>query len=61
MLRYSDLMKLACAAAVAAVMVPAGNLIYPHVASEVGALPFEAIEAVVSATLGFGLYVVLFG
>lgn len=59
--RYSDLIKFACCVAVAAAIFPMGSTIYPHVAWAVGGFAFETIEAMVSATLGFGLYLVLFG
>jgi len=48
-------MKLACVGLVAAVMLPAGHMLFPYVSHVVSGTQFEALEAVVSATVGFGL------
>jgi hypothetical protein len=48
--------KLLCIGLVAAVMLPAGRLLFPYVSADVTQMQFQAIEAVVSATIGFGLY-----
>lgn len=53
--------RLLCAAVVAAIMLPIGNFVFPYVEHMVGGLEFEAIEAVLSTTIGFGLYSLLFG
>ncbi|MBX6425308.1 MAG: hypothetical protein IRZ09_05220 [Variibacter sp.] len=53
--------KLMCVALVASLMVPIGRLAFPLVADTIGTLEFSTIEAVMSATLGFGLYAALFG
>jgi len=53
--------KLLCVALVATVMMPLGREVYPHLADMVGSLPFDAAEAVVSATMGFALYAAVFG
>jgi len=50
-----------CVALVAAVMVPLGRALFPYLGPDIGALPFDTIEAVVTATLGFGVYAALFG
>jgi hypothetical protein len=50
-----------CVALVAALMLPIGRALFPHVSHQIGALPFDAIEAVVTATLGYGIYAALFG
>ena len=47
--------KLFCVAVVAAVMLPAGHVLFPYVSHAVSGLQVQAIEAIVSATLGFGL------
>jgi hypothetical protein len=47
--------KLLCVALVAAVMLPAGHLLFPYVSHVMSGMQFQAIEAVVSATVGFGL------
>jgi hypothetical protein len=51
--------KLLCVAFVAAVMVPLGGLLFPYVSHQLSGMQFQAIEAVVSATLGFGISSVL--
>ena len=48
--------KLLCIGLVAAVMLPAGRLLFPYVSADVTQMQFQAIEAVVSATVGFGIY-----
>jgi hypothetical protein len=50
-----------CVALVAALMVPIGRALFPFIGPEIGALPFDTIEAVVTATVGFGVYSALFG
>ncbi|HET9902819.1 MAG TPA: hypothetical protein VFQ27_03860 [Xanthobacteraceae bacterium] len=54
-------MKLLCVALVVSLMVPAGRMIFPLFGGTLDHLEFSAVEAVVSATLGFGLYAALFG
>lgn len=56
MLDRATLNKLLCVAFVAAIMVPLGNLLFPYVSNQLSGIQFQAIEAVVSATLGFGIY-----
>ena len=51
--------KLLCVALVAAVMLPAGHMLFPYVSDVLSGIQFRAIEAVVSATLGFGISTVL--
>lgn len=53
--------RLLCVALIVAVMFPAGRLLFPLIAHQIGETPFGAIEAVVSTSLGFGLYAALFG
>jgi len=53
--------QLACVGAVVCVMFPLGQYVFPMAADTIGAFPFTAMEAVVSATLGLGLFEVLFG
>lgn len=52
--------KLLCVALVASIVFPLGRAVFPYVAHEIGDLQFGAIEAVLSATLGFGLYAAFF-
>ena len=42
-------------ALVAAVMLPAGHMLFPYVSHVLSGMQFQAIEAVVGATVGFGL------
>jgi len=53
--------KLLCVALVASLMVPFGRMLFPYVNDTLGGLEFKTIEAVVSATVGFGIYAALFG
>jgi hypothetical protein len=48
--------KLICIGLVAAVMLPLGRLLFPYVSADMTQMQFQAIEAVVSATVGFGIY-----
>ena len=59
--RHPMVVRALCVALVAAVMVPVGRALFPYIGHEIGALPFDTIEAVVTATLGFGVYAALFG
>jgi hypothetical protein len=58
---YPLVTKLLCVALIVSVMVPAGRMAFPLLAGALDHTEFSALEAVVSATLGFGLYAVLFG
>lgn len=53
------LTRLLCVAFVAALMLPLGRLLFPYVSHELTGFQFQAIEAVVSATLGFGISSIL--
>jgi hypothetical protein len=53
--------RLACVGVVVCIVFPLGQAAYPEMADAIDAFPFAAIEAVVAATLGFGLFEVLFG
>jgi hypothetical protein len=48
--------KLICIGLVAAVMLPLGRMLFPYVSADMTQMQFQAIEAVISATVGFGLY-----
>jgi hypothetical protein len=52
--------RLLCVGLVAAIMLPVGSLLFPYVSSELNGAQFQTLEAVVSTTLGFGIYA-LFG
>jgi hypothetical protein len=45
--------RLLCVIMVAAVMLPAGGMLFPYVSHMISGIQFQALEAVVSATLGF--------
>jgi len=45
---------------VTSVVFPLGRMLYPYVANEIGAIPFGAIQAIFTATLGMGIYAVFF-
>ncbi len=53
--------RVACVALVVSVMFPLGRMLFPYVGGELGAMQFSALEAVVSTTLGFGIYSAFFG
>jgi uncharacterized membrane protein len=53
--------KLLCVALVATVMLPLGRMVFPLVDSFVSGLEFDTIQAVLSATIGFGLHAAIFG
>jgi membrane protein YqaA with SNARE-associated domain len=53
--------KLLCVAFVAALMLPIGRAVFPLFGSMMDGLHFSAIEAVLSATIGLGIYAVMFG
>ena len=55
------IMKLACVALIVIVVFPLGETLSPYVADQIGDTPFKTLEAVLSATLGLGLYAALFG
>ena len=53
------IVRLLCVALVAAVMLPAGQVLFPYVSHVLSGMQFQAIEAVVSATVGFGISAVV--
>jgi hypothetical protein len=53
--------RVACVGLIVCVVFPLGEMVFPTVAELIGEFPFTAIEAVVTTTLGFGLFEVLFG
>jgi hypothetical protein len=48
--------RLLCVALVAALMLPLGSAVFPYVSHALDGTQFQALEAVLSATLGFGIY-----
>jgi hypothetical protein len=55
----SFLIRLLCVALVAAVMIPLGNAVFPYVSGALDGTQFQALEAVLSATLGFGIHALI--
>ncbi len=53
--------RLACVALVVSVVFPLGSMVFPYVADDVGHVPFSALEAVLSTSIGFSLYGAFFG
>lgn len=53
--------RLACVALVVSVVFPLGRMLFPYLGGELGAMQFSALEAVVSTTVGFGIYTAFFG
>jgi hypothetical protein len=53
------MIRLLCVALVAALMLPLGHMLFPHVSYELSGMQFQAIEAVISATVGFGISAIL--
>lgn len=49
------LIRLLCVGLIAAVMLPLGGVLFPYVSHQLDGTQFQALEAVLSATLGFGL------
>lgn len=56
MLDRAVVIRLLCVAFVAAIVLPAGRILFPYVSHEFSGIQFQAIEAVLSATVGFGIY-----
>jgi hypothetical protein len=61
MANHPVLTKVLCVALVASIMLPLGRMIFPFVDTVVSGLEFDTIQAVVSATVGFGLHAAFFG
>jgi hypothetical protein len=53
------IVRLLCVGLVAAVMVPLGGILFPYVSNAVDGMQFQALEAVFSAAVGYGLSVLL--
>jgi hypothetical protein len=58
--KYPVITKLVCVALVVSFVFPVGQELFPVIGHEIGVAPFSAIEAVLSTSLGFGLYSALF-
>jgi len=42
-------------------MVPIGRMVFPFIDASISGLQFDAIQAVLSASIGFGLHAAIFG
>jgi hypothetical protein len=56
MLDRTLLIRLLCVGLVAAVMLPLGNELFPYVSHMLDGTQFQTLEAVISASLGYGIY-----
>jgi hypothetical protein len=50
------IIRLLCVALVAAVMLPIGNILFPYFGGQLSGTQFHALEAVVTTTVGFGIF-----
>jgi hypothetical protein len=55
----SLLIRLLCVGLVAGVMLPLGSVMFPYVSSQLDGTQFQALEAVFSATVGFGIHALI--
>ena len=55
MIDRTTLMRILCVALVAGVMLPVGTVLFPYVSHALDGTQFQALEAVLSAAVGFGL------
>jgi hypothetical protein len=53
MANHPVILKALCAVLVGCLILPLGSLLFPYL--DIPVLPFNVIEAVVSATVGFGI------
>jgi len=58
MIDQGVLARILCVALVATVMLPVGRMLFPFVSGELSGTQFHAIEALISATAGFGIYAI---
>jgi hypothetical protein len=59
MIKKGLVTKLLCVAVVAAVMLPLGTVVFPYVSNQMDGMQFQTLEAVLSTSLGFGIYALL--
>ena len=53
------LMRILCFGLVAGIMLPVGGIVFPYVSHALDGTQFQALEAVFSATAGYGLYALI--
>jgi hypothetical protein len=59
MIKKGLVTKLLCVAAVAAIMLPLGTVVFPYVSDQMDGMQFQTLEAVLSTSLGFGIYALI--
>jgi hypothetical protein len=59
MIKKGLLTKLLCVAGVAALMLPLGTVVFPYVSDQMDGMQFQTLEAVLSTSLGFGIYALI--
>ena len=52
-------LRILCVGLVAGVMLPMGTMVFPYVSHALDGTQFQALEAVFSATAGYGLYALI--
>jgi hypothetical protein len=58
-MNYQPMIKqILCVALVASIMMPVGRMVFPHISAELSGMEFKALEAVATATIGFGIYAI---
>ena len=58
MIDHSVISRILCVMLVAALMMPLGHTLYPYVSHALSGTQFHFIEAVLSASAGFGIYAI---
>ena len=53
------LRRILCVGLVAGIMLPVGGIVFPYVSHALDGTQFQALEAVFSATAGYGLYALI--
>jgi hypothetical protein len=51
--------RLICVGTIAAIMLPVGRLLFPYLGGELSGMQFQTLEAVLSATVGFGISTII--
>ena len=59
MIDRTTLMRILCVALVAGVMLPVGTVLFPYVSHALDGTQLQALEAVFTATVGYGLYALI--
>lgn len=59
--KHPTVIKLMCVAVVVCIVLPLGRAVFPYVADFMDHMSFSAVEALLAAAGGWGIYVALFG